>query len=254
MVNHKLLLLVLLIPALMLPGPLEDGYDLPKYLVLMLISAAMILIAILTQADRPINLKLSLPDILVFAFLGWLTLSTIFSENPIFSLLGIYKRREGLLTWFAYATIYFTASRTLINKARVYQFVVVSLIVSIPISVYGILQHFGIDFWSFSNFDTTRSFSTLGNPIYLGTYLSLVLPFSLAYLLVSPERAWRVLSYIAFLLGMAALIYSYSRAAWVAAAISLPILWSWFVVVGRARRRAVAIILFFSLLITSSLI
>ncbi len=94
------------------------------------------------------------------------------------------------------------------------------------ISVYGISQHFGWDFVRASGAGTgaIRSFSTLGNPVFLGAFLVMSLLVTLGFTVGQWSKAsWITRSFLSFALAAMAvcLIFTYSRGSWVGFLISM---------------------------------
>ena len=107
-------------------------------------------------------------------------LATIFSVAPWISLLGFYKRYEGLTTLFIYVVLFFTivfyAREKKFQKKLIWTIVWASFIVSL----YGLMQYFKIDPFKWeAQFELTKIFSTFGNPNFFGAYLAMTFPLAL---------------------------------------------------------------------------
>lgn len=154
--------------------------------------------------------------VLLFLFLAFI--STIFSIHAPTSLLGGYYRYQGLSTLIIYALLYFLVVQTSTEK-RTDLMLNVLIIVGSLVSLYGLVQYLGFDFisWGKERWEVNRSFSTLGNPIFLGGYLSLILPVAISRFLLA-RRFWVKLFLIASTLLIAtAILTTFSRGAWLAA-------------------------------------
>jgi len=83
---------------------------------------------------------------------------------------------------------------------------------SIIISIYALFQFFGFDFirWADSVFAMKRAFSSLGNPINLAIYLTLIIPINV-YFAFYEKKA---LFIIAALLSLIAIIVTFSMGPW----------------------------------------
>jgi tetratricopeptide (TPR) repeat protein len=112
-------------------------------------------------------------------------LSTVFSVLPHVSFWGSYERMQGLFSTLSYVTIFFVIFALLRRNAQVDRLVDAAILVSIPITLYGVLQHFRLDPLPWAADVTQRISSTMGNPIFAGAYLIMVIPLSLARLIDS---------------------------------------------------------------------
>jgi O-antigen ligase len=102
--------------------------------------------------------------------------STIFSINPVISLLGSYKRYDGLLSLMIYVFLFYIVV-THVDRKTINLFVTAIIITAGLICVYGFCQGFGFDFsWSTSFGFGGRMMSTLGHPAFLSAYLTMILP------------------------------------------------------------------------------
>src|SRR5512135_567894 len=72
-------------------------------------------------------------------------IATIFSVAPVVSLWGSYQRMQGAYTTFSYITIFLIAAACLRTRAQLDRFINTAIVVSFPISFYGILQHYKLD-------------------------------------------------------------------------------------------------------------
>ncbi|MHB8896427.1 MAG: O-antigen ligase family protein, partial [Candidatus Geothermincolia bacterium] len=166
--------------------------------------------------------------LLTGAELPWLavllimTLATLFSISRITSVWGDYFFREGLVNWFSYAILFVAsvqAFRTEKSRSLLFTCLRVSAVV---IALLAILQVSHLDPLSAlvpSTAGTASSF--LGNPAYLGAYLTLLAPLFL--LLATAEdrgRRGRILDLVLFALLVAAAIATQSRSTWLAMSIT----------------------------------
>ena len=129
-----------------------------------------------------------LPALLLLAATA---ISTAASILPRISLWGSYDRGQGFYTFAAYLGLFlftYGIARRPGTWMRVLQTI---LLTSVPVSIYAILQHYGLDVfrWQTAGSPTTeRAISTLGNPIFLGAYLIMVMPLTLAQLVRARQR------------------------------------------------------------------
>jgi tetratricopeptide (TPR) repeat protein/O-antigen ligase len=127
-------------------------------------------------------------------FIAIYILSTLVSVSPSVSLLGSYQRLQGLYTLLAYVTIFFLTASTIRSRAQIDRAISLALVVSFPIAFYGIIQHYFLDPLPWGGDVTTRVASNMGNSIFVGAYLIMVVPLALWRLIQSVEHGARGLS------------------------------------------------------------
>lgn len=123
------------------------------------------------------HVPLAFPVLLLLAFY---LLSTATSVLPNHSFWGSYERRQGLYLTIAYIALFFLARHAYRTRLRPDRIVNAILVTSLPVAIYAILQHYGLDPLQFQadNPVTMRAISSLGNPIFLGAYLVMVIPLT----------------------------------------------------------------------------
>ena len=95
------------------------------------------------------------------------------------SLFGTYKRFEGLTATLCYILIFYATVNFVTTTKRVY-LLTISIVSSATISsIYGIIQHFGLDVFKWSS-EGPRIFSTFGNPVFFSAQLVITLPLAVA--------------------------------------------------------------------------
>jgi hypothetical protein len=128
---------------------------------------------------------LAIPALLIL--LAYLV-STLLSVSPTVSFFGSYQRLQGLYTYSSYLVIFFLAASLLQTRAEIERAISIALVASFPVALYGIIQHFFLDPLPWVGDVTTRVASTLGNSIFIGAFLILVIPLALARLLQTTAR------------------------------------------------------------------
>ncbi len=186
------------LPAIVLLAPLLVNpfgcryYELPKvaffrFAVLLLLTAWLVdrinLRGSIAGSLRKLLAKPLVLPALLFAFAH--VLSTITSVAPHLSLWGSYLRVYGTYNVLCYALFFFLIILNLRTTRQVERLITVALLASLPIALYGVLQHSGFD-PIFPEYDySSRVVSTIGNPIFLGAYLIMVIPLAFGRLLAS---------------------------------------------------------------------
>lgn len=160
---------------------------------LALVVAALAITRAIDTGWNPLRTKLSLPS--GASLRSWLSVnplpaaaalyllfalvSTAFSISPTQSIWGSHARAQGLYSLLAYA-MFALAAYTQIRTARqLWRLLDTLIFVSVPLSIYGVMQRFGLDTYQWQQFFTqTRITSTLGNPIFVGGFLVPVIPLT----------------------------------------------------------------------------
>jgi tetratricopeptide (TPR) repeat protein/cyclophilin family peptidyl-prolyl cis-trans isomerase len=140
-------------------------------------------------------------------------LSTLLSVNLKVSLMGSYQRLQGTYTTLSYIVIFFLMLDGLRTNRQLNRLITVLVLVSFPIAMYGLIQHFGLDPLPWGGDVTTRVASNMGNAIFVAAFLILTVPLTLSRLFenwrgaVGPfDSRDAILGVVAFLLLAAALL------------------------------------------------
>ena len=126
-------------------------------------------------------------------------LSTITSIVPRTSLLGSYQRLQGTYSTLSYLVIFFLMLIHLRRSAQLQRLLMTLVVTGVPISMYGLLQHYGLDPLPWGGDVTQRVAANMGNPIFVAAYIILIIPVTLGQILHTldgaldgVERSWRV--------------------------------------------------------------
>lgn len=178
------------------------------------------------------------------AFLVWRWLTLATSVLPEWSLWGDASWGNGLWLMLALLALFVLARGQLTTPDRRERMVTALLIGSVVIAGYGLLQYVGLD--PLSPEARVRVPSTLAHANLLAAYLAMIMPFTLLRLLAHPHHIslWRRGGYGLLLLAQGlCLVFTYSRAGWLAASTGLSVagvVWLW--ITGR-RRLAVGLVI-----------
>lgn len=104
--------------------------------------------------------------------------ATIFSVTPRISLLGSYQRLQGTYTTLSYLIIFAAILGNLRSRAQVERLITTIVLVSLPISLYGILQRYEIDPVPWGGDTSRRIAANMGNSIFVAAYLIMVFPLT----------------------------------------------------------------------------
>ena len=99
------------------------------------------------------------------------SISTALSVVPRISFWGSYQRLQGTYTTFSYITIFFMVLSTLRRREQLSRLINTIIITSLPIAIYGILQHYQRDPLPWGGDVTARVAANMGNAIFVAAYL-----------------------------------------------------------------------------------
>ena len=153
------------------------------------------------DAKRPLSLFL-------FAY----TLSIIFSVNKAQSFLGSTDTLLNVTTLVSWIILFFVAFSFFSQKDREEFFYRTSIIISLPVTVYGLIQYFDLDLIEWQTDSASIVLSTLGRSIYLGEYLAVLIIITTGYMLKKGQE-WRKIGLI-LILQLICLFVTIARGAW----------------------------------------
>lgn len=164
-------------------------------------------------------------------------ISTIFAVDTQTALWGFVDMYQGMFVLLSYVAITFLTINFVNNERDVTLFVKAFIILIIIEGLLGLTQYFGFDFLqtrlgksliipgglkadvSFT-FGPKTIYGTLFNTNYVGSFATLMLPLSIAFLLGAKTKKQRILSLIAVVLMIFTWIGSNSRAGYLGVAVS----------------------------------
>lgn len=132
-------------------------------------------------------------------FLTTQFISFLFSIDQRTSLMGYYSRfNGGLLSLLCYSLLYW-AFVTFMDRKSAQNSISISLWTVSLVSVYGILEHYGIDATLWVQDVQNRVFSTLGQPNWLAAYIVILIFMSISNLMTKNGWAQLILPAVMFL-------------------------------------------------------
>lgn len=153
---------------------------------------------------------------ILLLYFAWLAFSTLFSIDPMQSVLGNLYRIEGLSTILVYFILFLIARQQgTISKKNIDWMLITGCVVVI----YGILQSYGLEFFprDFIRENWVAPFSTIGNPNFLGTYIVLLLPFAVHSYIIEKKKIGLFIYVILFY----GLLTTMTRGTWIGAFASI---------------------------------
>jgi len=105
--------------------------------------------------------------------------ATLTSITPSMSFWGSYQRLQGTYTNLSYIGIFLMMVTTLRHREQLERIVTVSLLTSVAVGGYGLIQHLELDPLPWKGDVVTRVASTMGNSIFVAAYLIMIVPLAL---------------------------------------------------------------------------
>ncbi|MCC7355363.1 MAG: hypothetical protein IT330_16595, partial [Anaerolineae bacterium] len=115
-----------------------------------------------------LRIPLVLPTLLLIAAY---ILSTLFSVLPRVSLWGSYQRMQGTYTTLSYVIVAALVLGHLRRREQLDRIIFAIILTSLPISLYGILQHYRLDPLPWGGDVSERVAANMGNAIFIAAYL-----------------------------------------------------------------------------------
>jgi O-antigen ligase len=236
------IILVVALPLVINPfGP--DAYAGVKVQVLYGLAALMLVGWAIAAALRAAPAwRLTAPELTVWVFSLAVLVSSLASVNLRLTVFGAPGRSEGVLAVTAYLVLFFVGAQYFGTASGVRRLATAAGLGAALVIGYGFAQlalpplfegEATIRSW-YGATGLHRIFSTLGSPIVLGGYFTLVIPLILALALQNPSKsssdtgrwtqdAGRFLWLAIAGAGLVAAVLTFTRAAWVALAVSMPL-------------------------------
>lgn len=209
-ISFILITIMALTPLIIMPLS-GDYFYFPKILFVYSLSA-ILGISIFLQRKR-LNLSFNLNDKILLLYFLLIIVSTLLSTNKVNSIWGSYGREEGFFAISTYMFIFLVSKKFYkIEERHIKLFLFSATIVAL----YGVSQYFGFDpiprdlirmNWK------GRAFSTMGNPNFLGSYLTLVLPISVFTYIYTKKSIYLLTSGLIYL----SLLCTMTRGSWLGA-------------------------------------
>ena len=127
--------------------------------------------------ERALAVPLMVPTVLLALVY---VCATITSVVPRVSLLGSYQRLQGTYTFLSYLVIFMLMLQGLRRRGQLQRLITMIIMTSLAPSLYGLIQHYGIDPLPWGGDVTFRVASNMGNAIFIGAYLILPVPLTVA--------------------------------------------------------------------------
>jgi len=159
-----------------------------------------------------------------------LALATVFAVDRRLSLWGSYERAQGALTLLSYPLLFLMVAARLRTLDGARRLVGVMLVTGAPLVGIGLAQALGWEPIGLISDARSPVYATLGRPNFLGAYLAILLPLTLALVLVARPRWLRIAGAALALLEAIVVGLTLARGAWLAAGVAVGtfgLLWYW---------------------------
>ncbi|MCL5291734.1 MAG: tetratricopeptide repeat protein [Actinobacteria bacterium] len=198
-----------------------DAHSLPKVLLIRLAVVALVSLWLAASFfEGSFKVKRTPLDVPVLLLLLAWVISTIFAANQRIAFYGDFKSYDGLLTLLVFTGLFYLATGFL-NEEMTERLAIALIISSVPLAVYGIAQHFKIDFLTPGKAVAGQAVSTFGTSTIFGAYLSFALPFAVATFFSARSRRLAALLAVDVGLLAVALFLVLSKGAWISAILGL---------------------------------
>jgi putative inorganic carbon (HCO3(-)) transporter len=160
--------------------------------------------------SRPVSLKPSRSSGFLVLFLSSTILSSLLSGNPLYSLMEMHFI-------FPFILFYFIFQSLRISKQGLGKIILIPILISIPIVLYGLLQSFNLDILGYTKaamFEKKKIVSFMGNPNFAGSYIAPLFPLTLGMVMISQRKAMRLFFLGTSLMQILFLLLAGSRASW----------------------------------------
>ena len=131
------------------------------------------------------RLPLVLP---VLALAAIYLLATLLSVTPRQSFWGSYQRLQGALSMFSYIILFFVTLNALRREEQWRRLQYTIILVSLPIALYGIIQHYQLDPLPWGGDTVKRVAGNMGNSIFLAAYLIMAIPLTIERLVTATRK------------------------------------------------------------------
>lgn len=253
-IHYSYYTLLFLVPLAMFTKT-SELFEFNKMVVVYILTAIILFLWIANSLiAKKIIFKRTLLDIPIILFILSQFLSTITSINIRTSLLGYYSRYNGgLISMVCYAVLYWGFVSNF-NKEKTLKAIYTTFVSAILVSIYAILQHFGIDAHIWVQDVQNRVFSTLGQPNWLAAFTIVLIPIAWAKALATktnPQNynqpkslkfkfmnsfwVWILLSIIYYIV----LVYTKSRSGFVGFAVLAVVFWGFTFIITALHKKTI---------------
>jgi O-antigen ligase len=142
-------------------------------------------------------------------------LATATSMSPYISFWGL-STRHGTITILCQVLFFLLLTTAVRSRVQVERIITALLLGSVPVALYGWVQYLGLDALKWSTSSISPVLSTLGRSLFLGSYLAMVIPFTLSRIVAgrSKGRPYPLPYILILILQITCLLFTMARGAW----------------------------------------
>lgn len=146
---------------------------------------------------------------------GTALIATLFSNNQLTSLLGVYEDFEGIITVANYLLLWLVLHQTTQTISDVKKYLLMIAVAGTLATGYGLAQNFGVDFirWNPNTYTAARMFGSLGNPNFLAAYALMSLPLAWIFFMTSRKLSGKLIYLCMTIIMLLAIFFTKSRGA-----------------------------------------
>lgn len=176
--------------------------------------------------EKKIIFRRTILDYPLLVFLGAQLISMFFSIDMRTSFFGYYSRfHGGLLSTLSYSLLYWAYVSNM-NFSKTKKTIYITLVSAMFVSIYGVLERFGIDKHVWVQDVQNRVFSTLGQPNWLAAWLTALIPLTWALIISKGQKYKNHQGLLGvFSLFFITLLYTRSRSGILGFAVSYFVFW-----------------------------
>ncbi len=137
------------------------------------------------------------------------------------SLWGSYERAQGAVTLLTYFLICLLAADQLRQYSRARRLITAMVVAGVPLILLGLAQTAGWNPFGLISDAGSPIYATLGRANFVGAYLAILAPLTVALLLTTHRRGLRVVWFALLVSEIIVIGLTLARSAWLAAAVSL---------------------------------
>ena len=192
------------------------GRDIVFRMIVEILLVAYISLIILRPSLRPPFSKVT---IFFLSYLGIASIATIFAPQKVPSFWGLYFRSLGLFSLLHYGILLLIVTALITSWKKWNKLLVTALITVILTTIVAVMEL--IEGTTIFLRNTTRVMSTLNNPNFYGSYLLLIIFLTASFALIAKQRFWKLILGGSVVIQFLALVFTYSRGAYLGFAIGL---------------------------------
>jgi O-antigen ligase len=213
-IREKILFVILLSICFLIPLAvttyLNNQSDLFKNALLQALGGFFVILTVIFSFFTVLRNKKSIKllqfnsaiDPYIILFLIAAIVTTVFSLNPEVSFYGQYERQIGLITIIMAGLLYYYSRVVLADESRLRKIIFGMETAAVLVAVYSFLQKSGMDPFDIQPIGISRPVSTLGNAVFAGGFLAIVLPLSILNVSLKKNVILRVLFPVLILAGI----------------------------------------------------